>query len=412
MLRGRFAVIAINAVIFIAGLGAMELGARWVQTRRLGSHSLSPPSRMDRWAAWWNAPGYARFDIHHNGQGFRRDAEVSLDKPPNTVRIFFLGGSTAYGYEGLYRGLDPEWQPLYNRDLIDVYLEKILQARHPERRWEVINAASPEYRMHQHLMLIYSRVLRFHPDLAIFMDGHNDMSGLMTDAGPEGHDAFEETPHADEFEAMVYPRSFRSLLFINATWLRYNSVLFDLLYRKALAGSQEKGLGPGVDSSRPVSSPVQLEALSPAERQRAARNLAQTGYYTQMAERLNSALAHEGIPAMFSLQPELILSQKPLTPIEAKLADHTRQISQRYITYMYEQMRPAIARQMAEAARRDGFVFADLEEAFRGGAERTFSDYCHLTPKGDQLVAEALYRSMEQDVIPKLIAATARPQPR
>ena len=93
---------------------------------------------MDRWTAWKNAPGYARPDIHHDAQGFRRDSDVSLEKPSNTVRIFFLGGSAAYGTEGQYRDLDPEWQKLYNRDLIDVYLQSLLQTRHPERHWEVI----------------------------------------------------------------------------------------------------------------------------------------------------------------------------------------------------------------------------------------------------------------------------------
>ena len=75
------------------------------------------------------------------------------------------------------------------------------------------------------------------------------------------------------------------------------------------------------------------------------------------AARLQHALAFEGIPAVFSLQPELILSPKPLTAVEAKFADHTRQISRRYITYMYQELQPAISRLMAESCQRNGSVF-------------------------------------------------------
>lgn len=405
-IRNRIIVVAINAAIFVGLLGLLEYTARRIQARRLGPKASLPLAYMDRWTAWRNAPGYGRIDIHHDRQGFRRDADVSVEKSSGTVRIFFLGGSAAYGCEGQYRDLDPEWQRIYNRDLIDVYLERKLQERHPERRWEVINAATNEFRMHQHLMLIYAQLLRYQPNLMIFMDGHNDMSGIVTSES-DPYDAFAETPHAAEFENMVYPKSLRSLLLVNAAWLRNNSVLFDILHRKVLAGQQEKAFGPGADPSEPVSTPVQFSDLSPASQGRARKRLAQAGYYTLMAERLYNALAHEGIPALFSLQPELILSQKPLTATEAKFADHTRQIWRRYITYMYEQMRPAISRRMTESAQRNGFVFVDLGDAFRNVREKTFSDYCHMTPKGNELIAECLYQVMAPALIPKLITVTA-----
>ena len=142
-MRQRLILIFVNAAVFVALLAGLEVGVRMIQTRRLGPKAFVQPGIMDRWTAWRNTPGYARTDIEHDGQGFRRSSEVALEKPPNTVRVFLVGGSAAYGTEGQYRGLDPDWQKLYNKDLIDVYLEGKLRQRHPERRWEVINAPFP-----------------------------------------------------------------------------------------------------------------------------------------------------------------------------------------------------------------------------------------------------------------------------
>jgi hypothetical protein len=107
------------------------------------------------------------------------------------------------------------------------------------------------------------------------------------------------------------------------------------------------------------------------------------------------------------LQPELILTPKPLTPVEVKFADHMRQISRRYITYMYQELRPAISRLMTESCQKNGSVYVDLGDTFRSVPEKTFTDYCHLTPRGNELIAERLYQAMLPGIIPKLIAGSA-----
>jgi len=403
----RFLLIAVNLAVPLISLALMEFAARKIQARRLGIESPLPPTRMDRWTAWRNTPGYERIDIHHNGQGFRHDEEITIQKPPNTVRIFLLGGSAAYGHEGVYRDLDPEWVRIYNRDLIDVHLQKVLQEKHPERNWQVINAATTEFRMHQHLALIQSQLLLYQPDLIIFMDGHNDMSGIIGSTTLP-YDPHARTPHEEEFYSSVYPHSWQSWLFINAAWLRHNSVLFDLLQRKAIAKSREETFG-AVDRGKPVRTPVQLEDLSPALQQRAMENLAQAGYYVRMVERLHNALASEGVEAVFSLQPELILSSKPLTPVEAKLAEHVKAISGPYVIYMYEHLRPRISQDVAESAARNHYVYVDLNDVFRDVKERTFSDYCHLLPMGNQLIAQRLYDSLSPELIARLIAKNQAP---
>jgi lysophospholipase L1-like esterase len=401
----RLIILAINAALFVVLFAFMEFGVRVIQSRRLGPKALAPSNYMDRWTAWRNAPGYARIDIHHNAQGFRHEADVAVSKAPSTVRIFFAGGSAAYGCEGLFQTLDPQWERLYNRDLINAYLERKLKERHPERQWEVVNVATNEYRMHQHLALLYTRLLRYKPDLVIFMDGHNDLSGIISST-TNPYDPYVETPHGQEFVTSVYPHTLRDWLFINTQWLRNRSSLFALAQAKVLAGRRDEAFGIAPDAGQSVTTPVRREDLTPALQQRARENLAKDSYYAQAAERLQSVLAHEGVESLFSMQPELILGTKPVTPVEARFAEHYRRISGRYTVYMYEQMRPAVSRQMAASAERNGYTYVDLIDIFRQVKEKTFTDYCHLTPKGNQLIAERLYQAMTPSLIPKLVAAS------
>lgn len=404
-----FLVVAINFVLLVGILGLLEFTVRKIQARKLGPGAYEPAMFMDRWTGWRNAPGFDRGDVKHNREGFRRDIEVSLDKPTNTVRVFFLGGSTAYGCEGLMPEVDPTWRRLYNKELIDAYLERMLNEKHPERRWEVINAATNEFRMHQHMMLIHAKLLAYKPDMMIFLDGHNDMTGFM--APDERYDPYAQTPHGVEFQSMVYPRSFAQLLFVNSAWLRNNSVLFSGMQRRALASMSDGVFGSGgEDRGMQVVSPVKLDDLLPSSRTRARTSLEKAGYYTRVVERLHATLAHEGVEAMFAMQPELILSNKPKTALEVKFAERMRQGSGRFITYMYENLAPQISNATMKATREWNLPFADLRGAYDNVGEQTFTDYCHLTAKGNEVVAAKLYEAMKPS-IPKLVAATAAAQP-
>ncbi len=120
------------ALIFVTLiLGGLELAARIRRYRKLGPKSLHPVGLRDRFTAWRNNPAYGRVDIEHNSQGFRRDRDVSVEKPPNTVRVFLLGGSAMYGEEGGYPEIDRRYSRIYNNQLIDYYLEQKLNQAFP-----------------------------------------------------------------------------------------------------------------------------------------------------------------------------------------------------------------------------------------------------------------------------------------
>ena len=88
---------------------------------------------------------------------------VEADKPDNTVRIVVLGGSAAMG--------DPD--PAYG---LPRMLEQLLRDRHPERNFEIINAAVTA--INSHVVLPIARdCLALDPDLFVVYMGNNEVNG-------------------------------------------------------------------------------------------------------------------------------------------------------------------------------------------------------------------------------------------
>lgn len=112
-------------------------------------------------------PGYevkgAKIHIKINSLGFR-GPEFSPVKPPNTFRIVCLGASTTFSAEAS------------SNDAIWTYvLQEKLQAAHPHRRIEVINAAVSGYVASDSLQNLRHRVLPLDPDLVVYYEANNEI---------------------------------------------------------------------------------------------------------------------------------------------------------------------------------------------------------------------------------------------
>jgi lysophospholipase L1-like esterase len=390
----KFLFIIFNILVVVFVFGGLEFALRRKHSKTLGPRGWRTRASRDPWSAWRNAPHFKDTNgAQHDAQGFRRDGDVSLEKPANTVRIFFLGGSAAYGDVGSYPEIDPSHRHLYNNQLIDHYLEEELNTTFPSKRWEVINAATMEYRLHQELARIESVLLRYRPDYVILMDGYNDVIGLSS-AG-SNYDAYASTPHLDEFNLLANPTSGRSLLFFTTTWLKANSELFASLAEHAqgrFTNGHRKDLG-----ERPeFSDPVDRSELTPREQAEFATAESQWDEYTHVARQINCILRLDGIKAVFLLQPALILTHKPLTEAEQRMRAYNLRIDGPYLAYTFEQLYPRIASGVQLAAQRDGFSFLDLTNVFDSTPGQTFSDYCHLTPEGNKVIAERLFRFLQR----------------
>src|ERR1700735_514478 len=253
-LRGAL-LVAYNVAFVCAAFAVAEYTARKVASGQLGSPGRHTELILDRWTAFRNNPGYLSGGVQLDQAGFRRDRGVSIEKPADTVRIFFLGGSVAYGGETLYPEIDDHWK-IDNRQTIDHYLETRLNSTFPSKRWEVINASVKGYLLNQDLALFLSAVQRYQPDYLILFDGVNDIFAMLRT--PEDEDAYSAAGLGEEFNTLTRPDAL-SLRMMTTTWLADNSALYRSIResmaqrnriraRRALAGRSAAHLHPDVAS--------------------------------------------------------------------------------------------------------------------------------------------------------------------
>jgi lysophospholipase L1-like esterase len=104
-----------------------------------------------------------RWIFHTNARGFNA-REVPYEKASGIFRIVTLGDSSTFGW-----GVDTE--AIYPH-----LLERMLRARHPGARIEVINLGVCGYSSLQGLILLRREALNYNPDVVILSYGSNDFS--------------------------------------------------------------------------------------------------------------------------------------------------------------------------------------------------------------------------------------------
>ena len=104
------------------------------------------------------------------------ESSFAVKKPVGTFRAFAFGESTTYG------------QPFDGRIAFPRWLQDLLQASDPGKKFEVINAGGISYASYRIVPLI-REALRYEPDVAIICLGHNEFLERRTYAGlfRQGH---------------------------------------------------------------------------------------------------------------------------------------------------------------------------------------------------------------------------------
>lgn len=316
--------------------------------------------------------------IRHNSAGFRRSTDVSPEKAPGTIRVFLMGASTGYGLGGLWPHVEPNYPVIANEHTIDAYLERQLATAFPGSKVEVINAAITSTWTHHNLIYLVQSVLRYDPDMVLFLDGFNDF--------------YKTNPNHDQFASYSYNLTSRviegeptlsSLVTMNGFWFFRK---FALAHVAGRAAREAKLMLTRGGADRTPADPAQLMS-------HLQKNFPQNA--GAMHEYIGAILRQRGIPAVFMLQPMLIMERDratalPDTAMERRLFQfNVDSYLPNYEAFM-KMANPWVVAYEQAMAQRVGATFLDLTWAFRGVPGQVYTDYCHLTPRGNEVVATVI----------------------
>lgn len=160
-------------------LGLTDSGRLQVRRSPVLGYELIPNQSSDYWQI--------------NDQGFRQDSAVPIDKPAGEIRVFLVGGSTAFSNmaEKNQKALAFKMEKLLNdrvraqnssperfkpKETPDqVESPRALPPRIRDGSYRVIAAAVPSYSSGNELSLLAHKVLAYSPNALIILDGYEDL---------------------------------------------------------------------------------------------------------------------------------------------------------------------------------------------------------------------------------------------
>ncbi len=314
--------------------------------------------------------------VRHESHGFRRDTDVSHAKPPGTYRIFLMGASTAYGLGGLWPHIQRDWPVLQSDQTIDHYLEEMLQDSLGVPV-EVINAAIASVWMHHHLIYLNQTILGFDPDMILFLDGFNDW--YMVDPS---HDQFASYAYQETSAVIMGDPTLYSLAYMNSWWIFRTSAFAHLAIR-SLRSAKALLISPPKNRT-----PVNVEEALAIHREVFGRTA------LKMIDRIAVLLHHEGIRAVFMQQPQLILERErsQMPEVERRLFEfNVASWLPGWEEFIHRAV-PEVSRRVAETVAKDGQTYLDLTGILRQMDGQVFTDYAHLTPEANHVLAQRVFR--------------------
>jgi lysophospholipase L1-like esterase len=316
----------------LAKMYNVPAGNRDALIKRLRDVMWAPP--------YWPAPfvgqvarPFSSKNLHINSLGFRDTREHFENKDDRTIRIFFSGGSTAWG-----TGASSDDQT------ISALLEKKLNAEMSPRtgyKYEVVNAALPAWSTTQEKLSIQQRLVDLHPDAVLMFSGNNDVHWAL-----HGSDV----------------RWFFSYMDQNYI------TLLDEMYKTA--GHPEWAI-PILLSKDPIDCAKAAEI--------AERNVKEAA----------AALAGVNARLFFALQPNIVSTSKHLSEYESRFL---RQQNKAYWDTCYGALRAALALLKAP-----NYRFLDLSRSFGNLGDDTelFLDQYHFVDTGNDLTAREIVEAID-----------------
>ncbi|MBE9129007.1 MULTISPECIES: SGNH/GDSL hydrolase family protein [unclassified Coleofasciculus] len=349
-----------------------------------------------------------------NEQGFRDDDSVPLLKPKNEIRIFLLGGSTAFG----------QWNPS-NQATLASQLEARLneriaqQRRSPEKyrpaelpfykpdlakalalpskirdgQYRVINAAVPGYTSGNELAQLALQILPYKPDAIIVLDGYGDLL-LPSDR------IAADIPHAEAFLSNA-PGHFWTHL---TQQLKY--AIADTYLVKA---TQYWLLRPQLSASRlslaAMDESAPLDHYLPTDPTELERRVTR---YSDFHKQMVRLTAGAGIPLVIALQPEITgRGTKQISVREQKTLNELGSAYQQRVQVGYGELARVI--QQLQKAFPKNVKTLNFYQVYENFPELAFLDAIHLTEEGNGVLSERLYHTLT--ALRKLQVPPSRPLP-
>ena len=335
-----------------------------------------------------------------NEQGFRDDNPLPLKKPKDEIRIFILGGSTAFGH------LNPN-----NQSTIAHQLEKKLQQRVKQQKtkpetyrpdvfpffkplrtkamalpakikqgkYRVINAAVPGYSSGNQLAQLALEILPYHPDLIIVLNGYDD---LMLSSENQA----TEIPKLEKYlqNASVHFQAYLEQYWDNKLEQFYLIKLAEKYFYPEILSPIHQSLVVKEDEKKPLTAYLPKNELE--LKQRIER-------YQENQRKILNLCARTGIPLIIALQPEITgRNTNKLSEIEKAILKELGNDYQNKVKNQYPQL-AEILKQL-EKAFPNNVKTLNLYQLNNKYPVPSFLDTVHLTEKSNQMIAEQLYYSI------------------
>lgn len=351
-----------------------------------------------------------------NEQGFRDAEVVPIAKPETEIRIFLLGGSTAFGYgiannevsisQQLELRLQKRLQQqqsspnLYKPDVLpfDQGKLKIAQAKPAKIKpgqYRVINAAVPGYASGNELAQLALQILKYKPDLIIVLDGYTD---LMLPSSEKA----TQIPYLEKYLEDA-PTYFRAYISQAIEPLETKSYLAQIIQNNFLDPQKSQRQASFLLNEQ-ISNLVQHLPPDEAELQQRLNR-----YIDNQKQILNLAAAAR-TPLLVALQPE-ITGRNP-SQLSSEESAIVTQLGREYIRKVKDQY-PLFAAANEQLARNfpQNLKALNLYNLSDKYPAPSFIDTIHLTAEANQQLAEQLYYAIS--ALPKMqIKPKTPPKPR
>ena len=352
-----------------------------------------------------------------NEQGFRDRDSVPLIKPQDEMRIFLLGGSTAFGYgnssnaatisdyleKRLQQRLEQQKTSpqLYKPDLLpydEVERKKNLAkpAKIKPGNYRVINAAVPGYASGNELAQVALEILKYQPDLIVLLNGYED---LMLSGEQEATQAppVQNSPQNE-------PGSVRAYLDRVIKPLVNKSYLIKIAKSKLL-NSQETDAETNLIPELSTSDLVQHLPTSEQELQ------TRVNRYLEHQKQILNLSAASRVPLVVAIQPE-ITGRNPsqLTDTEGEIA---KKLGRSYIQQVRASYPAFIqAAQSLGKGYPSNIKVIDLYKLTDKYPSPSFIDAIHLNETANKKVAEQLYYAISGFSKMQVVPKAPKPVPR